>query len=121
MGGAHHAPSSAPLLVRDYVYSEWSDVAEATTHPVPDVADFGATFAFACDRDVCEFRADHRDDAAYYAWDYAPEAQGDWAMTRIFDSPGDHIVTLSIRVGTAVATDSRTVRCQLRGKNLRCG
>jgi subtilisin len=107
--------------VRDFVYSEWSDVAEATTHPVPDVPDFDATFAFACDRHVCEFRADHRDDAAYYAWDYAPETQGDWAITRIFDSPGDHVVTLSIRVGTAVATDSRTVRCQLRGKNLRCG
>jgi subtilisin len=106
--------------VRNHVESGWSDVAEATTHPVPDVPDFDATFTFACDRAVCEFLADHRDGAAFYAWDYAPEAQGDWAMTRTFTSPGDHLVTLSIRVGTAIATGSRTVRCQLRGPNLRC-
>jgi subtilisin len=106
--------------VRDHVGSEWSHVAEATTHPVPDVPDFDATFTYACDRDVCEFLADHRDGEAFYTWDYASEAPGDWAMTRVFVSPGDHVVTLKIRVGTAIATDSRTVRCQLRGKNLRC-
>jgi subtilisin len=106
--------------IRDYVESDWSDVAEATTHPVPNVPDFDATFAYTCDRAVCKFLADHRDAAAHYAWDSAPEVQGDWAMTRTFGSPGDHVVTLSIRAGTAVATGSRTVQCQLRGPNLRC-
>jgi len=112
--------------VLDHVGSEWSEVVEATTFPVPDVPDFDATFAFACDRDVCEFLADHRDDAAYYtwhssAWASAAEQQGEWQTTRRFEMPGDHQVQLTIRDGTAVASSSVMVRCQLRGKNLRCG
>lgn len=112
--------------VRDHVDSEWSDPVEATTHPVPEVPDFDATFTVACDRDNCEFVADHRDDTAFYKWDSSAwasgaEQQGEWQTARRFGAQGDYQVQLTIRDGTAVASSSVMVQCRFRGKNLRCG
>jgi hypothetical protein len=55
------------------------------------------------------------------AWTSGAEQQGERQTIRRFDMPGDHQVQLTIREGTTVASSTVIVRCQLRGKNLRCG
>jgi subtilisin len=102
---------------RDGMASEWSPERTATTHAP---ATFDATFSYQCEKDRCDFVADHKEPAAYYAWDTDAEEQGSWARTRTFTTAGSHRVALTIREGDRSATSARTVTCESRGRNIFC-
>jgi subtilisin family serine protease len=110
--------------VRAGVSSEWSAGATATTLAPPAGPDPEASFSYGCNKDICNFAADHRDATPYYTWDFEhsslDEEQGAWQSSTRFPAAGAYVVRLTVRVGTATATDARTVTCEARGRNVFC-
>jgi PKD repeat protein len=113
----------APVLQR---FGVVIDVTEGGGNPPPppgpDATAPTAAFSYSCSKETCSFSDQSTDNVGVTGWTWSGAFSSSAQNPSHTFAAGNHTVTLTVRdaAGNTSAPTSRTISCQVRGKNLRC-
>lgn len=89
--------------------------------PPPPSNPLTASFSYNCHAADCSFDASSSTGANSYAWAFGDGGTGSGVTTsHTYTTEGNHNVVLTVGDGSSTDQTTQTIRCSVRGKNLRC-
>ncbi len=90
--------------------------------PPPPSDPLTASFSYSCHAADCSFDASSSTGSiTSYSWDFGDGATGSGVTTsHTYTAAGNHGVVLLVGDGSSTDQSTQTIRCSVRGKNLRC-